>query len=172
MEFWVVYHVASGEVRYRGSGPVGASIVNAQQLPAGLSLVLVPASALSGTDVDLAIVRLSLAERIDTEAEQVRLRFVTGGAGQAMTYARKEAEARAWTIDSSVPTPFLDAEATATGQPLSAVAAEVVARADAWVQIGSAIEGTRMGAKAAMEQADTLAGIVAAAAVDWSAFNG
>lgn len=170
MEHWIVYDTASGAVCYRGAGPAGSSAV--QLLDDGQALVVVPAQALRGMEIDLDIVRAYLMARVDLEAEQVRLRFVTGGAGQAMTYARKEAEARAWTADNAAPTPFLNAEAAATGQPLAAVAAEVVARADAWVQIGSAIEGARMGAKAAIDRAATLGAIVAAAAVDWSAFNG
>ena len=45
----------------------------------------------------------------------------------------------------------------------------MIALADAWVRIGSAIEGLRMGAKAALGRATTLRDIVAAITVDWSA---
>ncbi|MEG8054625.1 hypothetical protein QP185_17970 [Sphingomonas aerolata] len=60
----------------------------------------------------------------------------------------------------------------ATGATRESVAAVVIAQADAWVQVGSAIEGLRMGAKAGIDRATTLGAIVAAAAVDWSAFGG
>lgn len=112
---------------------------------------------------------MALAARIDAQAELVRQRFLTPGAGQAMTYQRKEAEARAWLADDSVPTPFLSAEAPARGMTVAALAAEVVALADAWVAVGSVIEGLRMGGKAALADATTLGAIVAAAQIDWDA---
>ncbi len=170
MENWIVYDLASGEVLWRGGGSSGSSAM--QEVPKGASLIIVPAAALRGPVVDLAVIGAYLMARVDLEAERVRLRFVTGGAGQAMTYTRKEAEARAWVAQPTTPTPFLDAEAEATGATRESVAAVVIAQADAWVQVGSAIEGLRMGAKAGIERATTLGAIVAAATVDWSAFGG
>ncbi|MES3092783.1 phage portal protein [Sphingomonas aerolata] len=155
---------------WRGGGSSGSSAM--QEVPKGASLIIVPAAALRGPVVDLAVIGAYLMARVDLEAERVRLRFVTGGAGQAMTYTRKEAEARAWVAQPGTPTPFLDAEAEATGATRESVAAVVIAQADAWVQVGSAIEGLRMGAKAGIDRATTLGAIVAAAAVDWSAFGG
>jgi hypothetical protein len=168
MEYWIVYDVATGTERWRGSGAPGAAAL--QQLPSGLAAVVVPLAAISGPVVDLDVMRAMLAAEIDRQAEAVRQRFLTPGAGQAMTYQRKEAEARAWLADSTVATPFLSAEATARGMEIADLAAEVVQLADAWTEIGAAIEGVRMGAKAAVGTAATLGGMVAAAQVDWSGF--
>jgi hypothetical protein len=52
------------------------------------------------------------------------------------------------------------------------LAAEIIQLADAWVAIGAAIEGLRMGAKAAVGRAANLGEIVAASKVDWSVLNG
>ena len=166
MEHWIVYDLATGEPRYRGSGPTGSA--RSQLLPDGLALVLVPQAVVVGADLDFAALRAGMAANVDEQAEQVRQQFLTPGAGQAMTYTRKEAEARAWTAESSIPTPFLSAEAAARGMTVADLAAEVIQFADAWTLIGSAIEGRRMGAKAAIGTAGNLGAIVAAGTVDWS----
>ncbi len=49
----------------------------------------------------LAALKAALCAAIDAEAERQRLRFITPGAGQAMTYARKLEEAKTATIDPS-----------------------------------------------------------------------
>jgi len=51
---------------------------------------------------------------------------------------------------------------------VAALAAIVIAQADAWVRIGSAIEALRRAALVAIETAETLEQIEAAQAVDWS----
>lgn len=116
---------------------------------------------------DLAALRARAAEQIDAEAEKVRSRFLTPGAGQALTYQRKEAEARAVLDDTSASTPFLTAEAAAREMTVAALAAEVVAQADAWVIVGAAIEGLRMGAKAQIGAADTPEAIAEATTINW-----
>lgn len=89
-------------------------------------------------------------------AEVVRCRFLTPGSGQAITYARKEAEARAWESGADPNDfPFLSAEAAGTGATLADTAALVLAQADAWVTIGAAIEGNRRGLVVAIESAET-----------------
>ncbi|MBI0475016.1 hypothetical protein D9601_06530 [Sphingomonas sp. MA1305] len=167
MEYWVLYDLATGADRVRGSGPIGSAAL--QSIPPGLGLVLVPAAALLGPELDLVVIRSWVATQIDVAAEQLRQRFLTPGSGQAMTYQRKETEARAWQADQAAVTPFLTAEAAARRMTLEALAAEVVAQADAWTSIGSAIEAARMGAKAGLAQTATLGAIVAASAVDWEA---
>lgn len=169
MEYWIVYDVATGGERWRGSGAIGSAAQ--QQLPAGLAAVVVPSAVIAGEALNLDLLRGTIMIRIDAAAEQVRQRFLTPGAGQAMTYARKEAEARAWTLDSTAATPFLSAEAPARGMTIAALATEVIQLADAWTAIGSAIEGMRMGAKTAIAAAHTLGAIVAAAQVDWSSLD-
>ena len=169
-DFWIVYDLASGEERWRGSGSVGSAAQ--QQLPEGLGVVIVPQAALVGAMLDLSVLRDTAAANIDAQAEAVRQSILTPGAGQAMTYQRKEAEARAWSLNNDTTTPFLSAEAGARGMTIADLAAEVIQLADAWVAIGAAIEGLRMGAKAAVGRAANLGAIVAAGKVEWSVLNG
>jgi len=170
MEYWIVYDLASGAERWRGSGVTGAAA--GQVLPAGLGIVLVPSAAFGGETLDLGVLRETAAASIDVQAEAMRQSILTPGAGQAMTYQRKEAEARAWSLDNDAATPFLSAEASARGLTIADLAAEIIQLADAWVAAGAAIEGLRMGAKAAVGRAANLGAIVAAGKVDWSVLNG
>lgn len=125
----------------------------------------------SGEDwaIDLAVCRARAVAKVDAEAEGIRCLFLTPGAGQAMTYQRKEAEARAFLADPEATTIFLSAEAPARGMTVAALAAEVAAQADAWAIVGAAIEALRMGAKAQIAAGGTDEIIAAAADVDWSA---
>jgi hypothetical protein len=47
------------------------------------------------TTVDLVKLKAGLSSRIDDDAERVRLRYITPGAGMAMTYQEKFAQAQA-----------------------------------------------------------------------------
>ncbi|MBD8638287.1 MULTISPECIES: hypothetical protein [unclassified Sphingomonas] len=170
MEYWIVYDLATGAERWRGSGVTSAAA--AQVLPEGLGIVLVPSQALEGEALDLDVLRNTASASIDAQAEVIRQSILTPGAGQAMTYQRKEAEARAWSLDNDTTTPFLSAEAGAREMTIADLAAEIIELADAWVAIGAAIEGLRMGAKAAVGRAANLGAIVAAGKVDWSVLNG
>ena len=167
MDYWIVYDEATGSVLWRGEGSSGVGAY--QQVPEGAALVVVPRQVIAKPEIDMDALRGTMALRIDAEAEAVRQRFLTPGAGQAMTYQRKEAEARAWTADDAAATPFLSAEAAARGMTIADLSAEVTQLADVWTAIGSAIEGKRMGAKAAVASATTLGAIVAAARIDWGA---
>jgi len=170
MEYWIVYDLATGTERWRGSGVAGAAA--GQVLPEGLGIVLVPSAALEGETLDLNVLRNTAAASIDAQAEVIRQSILTPGAGQAMTYQRKEAEARAWSINNMTATPFLSAEAGAREMTIADLAAEIIKLADAWVAVGAAIEGLRMGAKAAVGRAPNLGAIVAAGRVNWSVLNG
>ncbi|PCG08681.1 hypothetical protein COA17_11025 [Sphingomonas ginsenosidimutans] len=165
-----IRHSGTGEVQFvaslTGYGPEWAQLGGA--VPEGAApgdLVLI-----DGVWVDdLPALRARAVIAIDAAAEAARMRFLTPGQGQAMTYQRKEAEARAWLVDNDVEAPFLAAEAAARGMTIAALAAEVVALADRWAVVGSTIEGLRMGAKAAVTAAGTRAAIEAATDVDWGA---
>lgn len=166
-EYFVVYDEETGEERWRGQGPSNAAAT--QVLPEGLAAVVVPVQVIAGTELDLVALRTALAARVDVDAELVRQRFLTPGAGQALTYQRKEAEARAWLADNNLAvTPFLVAEAIARSVPLAQVVGEVVTMADAWIAAGSAIEALRMGAKAALAPAANFGEMFSAATIDWT----
>ncbi|MBN9430804.1 MAG: hypothetical protein J0I45_00020 [Bosea sp.] len=121
----------------------------------------------------LAALKAALCAAIDAEAERQRLRFITPGAGQAMTYARKLEEAKTATIDPS-PTaeayPLLAASLGIDGDDVAAVAAVVIAMDAAWTSIGAAIEAARLaGKKTVKDAADEAGARAAAAAVEWPA---
>ncbi|MBB3692996.1 hypothetical protein [Sphingomonas sp. BK580] len=167
MEHYIVYDTVTGRELWRGGAQPGT--LAAIPLPEGAAIVAVPQAVISSPELDLTALKVAAAARIDEEAEQVRLRFLTPGAGQGMTYLRKEAEARAYLKDPKAPTPFLAAEAAACDITVDALAAEVVAQADAWVPVGAAIEGLRMAAKRKSASGETVGAIVSAAAVAWPA---
>lgn len=106
---------------------------------------------------------------IDRQAEQIRAGIITTGSGQAMTYLRKEAEARAWLDDNNTPAPFVEAEASVTGRTVAELAQIIVNQADAWLIVGPRIEAARIAAKQAVRDATTVSKMQAAAAIDWQA---
>ena len=165
-EFYVVFDTTNGDVKWRGQGPEGSAAI--QALEDGLATMVMPQEALRGADLDLDMIKAIAASQVDRAAEAFRLRFVTDGAGQAITYQAKAAEAAAYLADDAAVVPFLAAEATARSMSVADLAAEVSQRAAAWTVIGSRIEGLRMGAKAAIETATNLAEISTALAIDWS----
>lgn len=118
-----------------------------------------------GLSVTLANLKASLKLAIDTAAERERMRYLTGGAGQAMTYTRKVEQARAVQADAD-PQPedylLLAASIGIDGDDIQAVAATILGLDAAWEQIGAAIEAVRLTAKRAVDLAPDAA---AAAAV-------
>lgn len=103
---------------------------------------------------NIAFRKRQMTDMVNARAEAVRCFYLTPGSGQAITYARKEDEARAWELGADpADFPFLSAEAVATGATLADTAALVLAQADAWVTIGAAIEGNRRGLVVAIDAA-------------------
>jgi len=129
------------------------------------------------TDRDLATVKDQIKAQIDAAAEAARLQFITAGAGQALTYSRKETQARdclANYDDQSPPSegtyPALDAEVDITADSILGVAAIVVANADAWAPAGDAIETIRLGGKkGVVDAADLAAAYAVYDAITWPA---
>lgn len=121
---------------------------------------------------DLAAVKASLRAQVDAQAEALRLQYITAGQGQAMVYQRKAQEARAILGDANPdPTdyPILSASVGIEGNDIAEVAALVRATEDAWAVIAAAIETARLGGKAAIAAAETLAAATAAYdAIDWT----
>lgn len=119
--------------------------------------------------------KLELKRRIDDQAEIERVKYITPGAGQAMTYSQKAEEARLC-LSAASPDPddypMLAAEIGITASNLMGVA-QVVADANAqWLQIGAAIESVRLATKKAIAEAETIeAAQVAADAAVWPSAN-
>jgi hypothetical protein len=111
-----------------------------------------------------------LERRADEQAEQTRAQYVTTIWGQETVYLEKETEAKAraaWSVvaadmagggDTPPPpplTPYLTAEAQATGQDLEALVALVMTNSAAWRTLSVQIEAKRMKIKAQIDAAVT-----------------
>lgn len=129
------------------------------------------------TDRDLATVKTEIKASIDGAAEASRLQYITAGAGQALAYQRKEAQARdclANYDEQSPPTegtyPALDGEVDITADSILGVATIVVATADGWAAIADTIETTRLGSKKDVDDAaDVAAAYAVLDAITWPA---
>lgn len=124
----------------------------------------------TNAEPDLATVKAGAKAHIDEAAERARLKYITPGAGQAMTYAEKATQAReclAATDPLEADYPLLAAEIGITAASLVDVAAVVVAAHSAWIGIGAQIEGARLQAKAAIDAAEDVSAVHAAADVGW-----
>ncbi len=129
------------------------------------------------TPRDLGEVKASAKARVDYEAGQVRLRYITDAPGQDMTYDRKRREALE-ALDNPNPTaeryPVLAAsigiEVPSSGDAkadFDAIASLVIAKEVQWAQSAAVLEAKRLGAKAAIEAAQTVEAAQAAAQVVW-----
>ena len=105
-------------------------------------------------ETDLAFIKSSLKTLVDVAAETERLKYITPGAGQALTYMQKSDEARRYLSEDNPDAadyPLLSAEVGITANDMAGVASTVAGAFTQWQQIGAAIEATRLGAKAAIE---------------------
>lgn len=118
-------------------------------------------------------VKAGLKAQLDMDAEAVRLHFITPGAGQAMTYQQKAAEAAACLADAdpdATDYPLLAAEIGITSETLAGVAAVVHGQHQAWRIIGGQIEAARLNGKKEIDAAGSVADAQAAFdAVEWPA---
>lgn len=106
--------------------------------------------------VDLIELKSKLKLAVDSAAELERQKYITPGAGQAMTYQAKAAEAlRFIENEGSGDYPFLAQEVGITGTTLSEVAEVVNSMHNQWLAIGGLIEKARLSTKAAIDLAET-----------------
>lgn len=119
----------------------------------------------------LADVVAQLLAEIDAEAEAERLVHMTAGAGQALVYNEKAAEALRFLTDPAPKAddyPILAASIAIEAPTLAEVARLVSARRAAWTRLAAAIESVRLGTKKTIEAAGTVeAARAARAAVRW-----
>lgn len=120
--------------------------------------------------IDLAALKVALKAAIDAAAEVARLKYITPGAGQAMTYQAKAEEARQYLVASAegdepdaADYPMLSAEVGITAGTIGAVAVIIDGNFKQWQFIGAAIEAVRLGAKESVSAADSVAAAHAAA---------
>lgn len=116
-------------------------------------------------------------EKIDGDAEKCRLKFITGGAGQAMEYLASEQEAEQILSmgsgfiapDNPMLFPFLRAEAQARGTTIYEAAEATAQAAAQWRHVGGAIKALRLSGKAAVDAAETEEAVWAASNITWPA---
>lgn len=164
MKHFIVYDLTTGAVLR--SGVCQDQDLAAQALP-GEAVMETVADAVVIAEINLEPVRQAIYRKIDQEAEEFRLKFITPGAGQAVTYIWKSMEAQAWLADNSAAVPIIEAEAVALGVPVAAVVQEVMVAMGQWKAMGAAIEGARRGAKKAVAAATNVAEIHTAGTVNW-----
>lgn len=108
-------------------------------------------------DATLEEIKSSLKAGVDVAAEVERLKYITPGNGQAMTYQQKVAEAQAFKAASNPQAsdyPVLSSEVGITAETLAGVADIVLAAFAQWQQIGAMIESIRLGAKRDIDAAE------------------
>lgn len=123
---------------------------------------------------DLDQVKAEHKARVDADAEACRLRYITPGAGMAMTYQEKFAQAQAVAAmgaaaadamtqaEREAQFPTLSAAVGLEAPTLSACADLVLAKYAAFAQLSLVIERTRLQGKASISAASDGAAIVAA----------
>lgn len=124
------------------------------QTDAELAKVLLPYGIIFG---GLDAIKQSLKTEIDAVAENERLKYITPGNGQAMTYQQKVTEAQAFKAATSPLAsdyPMLSSEVGITAETIGEVADIVLAAFAQWQQIGAMIESIRLGAKRDIDAAE------------------
>jgi len=94
--------------------------------------------------------------KLESAVAQARRKYVTPIFGQDEAYTKKATQARAFAENAfeGTPPPFILKEAEATNVTPSALAASIIAAADAWDNVANpAIEGIRQGSKKAIMSA-------------------
>ncbi|TBZ98228.1 hypothetical protein E0H56_03735 [Rhizobium leguminosarum bv. viciae] len=109
-------------------------------------------------EIDLATHKAAIAKAIDAAAERERLKYITAGAGQALTYQQKADEATRYlaaTNPDPSDYPLLSAEVGVTASDIAGVAQVVKTAFTLWQVIGAGIERARLTAKAAVDAAQS-----------------
>ena len=126
----------------------------------------------SAESFGLGAARSCASARIDHAAEAARLKYITGGAGQAATYLTKAAQARAYQaagFTGTVPG-YVQAEASARDVTAQVAALTIIGEEEAWHDLGAAIELVRRTGKVAVAVGDE-AEVAAAMATALSALE-
>ena len=122
--------------------------------------------------VNLAAIKAELKAKVAADAEACRLRFITPGAGKAMSYQEKLAEARLVLDDPAAVTsdlvPILAAEAAARGITVQQAAELVHGTYRAFKAVEAQINATAiLATKAISDASDAAAARAAYEAITW-----
>lgn len=109
-------------------------------------------------------VKAMAIEQINTKAEATRLKYITGGSGQILTYNEKANESKAFKDAGYLPAdgtgfPFIQADMVVYGVTSQVAADTVLATRAAWIQIGADIEKERTLGNKNVNNATDLAGV-------------
>jgi hypothetical protein len=127
----------------------------------------------------LSEIQRDLKASVDSDAEMAHLRFITPGAGMAMTYQEKkdqavavlamgEAAANALANNGAAEFPTLSASVPIEAQNLYAAAQLVISRYEAWAALSRVIELARMnGKKSISDASDAVSARAAYEAITW-----
>lgn len=134
-----------------------------------LNVWLAAGNIIAPVVIDLADVKAKAKAEIDRKAEDARLKYITGGSGQALEYKEVADEAVRYVATSGAGLyPMLQASVDAGEAPdLAAAAALITSRENAWATIGANIRRLRLTAKRGIEAATTVEQVQAAATVTW-----
>lgn len=165
-DYAIIYDAATGAQLGNFMGTDGAAAQ--QQLPPGATYMLVPVAAWS-TPVNLAVVQASICTKIEAEADAIAAPIITLSPRKSMTATAIKAESEALALSSAEPTPFLQALAAASATTIAQEKAAFDAAWAAAVVPGALINATSIAAQRRVMAATTLAGIAAAANIDWAA---
>lgn len=127
----------------------------------GSVTVLDAAPVLAAPVLSLPMLKIDAKQQIDARAEQIRCLVLTQGAGQALVYERKRAEAAAYLAGQPGPFPMLQSEVGITSPDIASQAALVADISAQWVALAAAIETVRLGGKMAVEAAGSAEQVVA-----------
>lgn len=155
---------------HEGSGPIVNSVVESDRV------------RLIRSDFPLPDIKADLKQRVDDDAEAIRLRHITSGTGMAMTYAEKQRQAIAVHAMGQLAAdamsgpemveqfPTLAASVGLEGPTLWDCAQLVISKAEAWSDLSFAVERTRLAGKKAIGDASDAASARAAyEAITWLA---
>ena len=118
----------------------------------------------------LSEIKKQLKQQVDTDAERERLKYITSGVGQSMTYQEKYNQAVDYSkkyiahkqTPDELPEPnendylLLKASLGIDGDTLIEVAATITYSYAIWQQIGAAIEAKRLETKALIDEAKSV----------------
>lgn len=125
--------------------------------------------------------KIILIKRVDSDAEQIRLKYITSGTGMSMTYREKLEQAEEVIAKGQAAIDALDSQTQIVTYPTLAAsvgieaaslwdcAQTVIAKYQAWATLSHEIEKRRLGGKKAIsEAADNASAQAAYDAVSWA----
>jgi hypothetical protein len=134
--------------------------------------------------IDLPGLKATLGRQVDARAEDIRLKLITPGSGQAMEYQEAYSQAQAALAATGAVKPAdypmlaatigvdIDPDTSKPATDVLGVARSVKAAYEAYLQAGAAIRGARLLGKAEIgAAADAVTALTVFAAIKWPSFG-